>query len=143
MRPCYVYQVWAERLGLVYVGIADDFRHRWQAHLRQSWWLGEVVVEDVFINVMPNREAARMLEAWIIHEDAPRYNTSDEAGSYYRAARAYDLGEGELSGLEAFPSLGFFLYDPRTELAEWLAEVRPLRPEVADALIDLQRRAAA
>ena len=83
-KPCAVYLVRASQLGLVYVYIADDFELRWAAHLRQSWWLGEVTVEEIDVYWMTSREDARQMEAAIINIAHPRYNTSDEAGAYRR-----------------------------------------------------------
>jgi predicted GIY-YIG superfamily endonuclease len=87
-KPCTVYLVHAIEHGLVYVGIADDFDRRWAQHRRQSWWLGEVVVEEVRLYHMWTREAARQMEAAIINREKPRYNTALEEGAYrrYRAA---------------------------------------------------------
>lgn len=105
-RPCAVYLVDAVGLGLVYVGIADDFEKRWQQHRRSSWWLNEVIVSEVSVFWMGCREHARQIEASVIHHERPRYNTAVEAAAYARYLAAatvwpvrveeiYD-GEGEL-----------------------------------------------
>lgn len=98
--PCTVYLVHALELGLVYVGITDDFDHRWRAHQRSSWWLGEVVVEWIDLYVMESREAARQMEAAIIADSNPRYNTAreEQALARYRANR-----DAVLSGADVDP----------------------------------------
>jgi len=83
-KPCAVYLIRALELGLVYVGIADDFEARWRQHRRSSWWLGEVVVESIDVYWMTCREDARQMEAAIINREHPRYNTSLEKAAFKR-----------------------------------------------------------
>lgn len=112
-RPCDVYLVMATAHGLVYVGIADDFEKRWRQHRRSSWWLGEVVVDEVRVYSMASREHARQMEAAIINCERPMYNTALEAGAFVR------YQEAAASNLEdPWPVVGQEIYNGEGEL-QW------------------------
>jgi hypothetical protein len=81
------YQVW-EGNRLLYVGIADDFASRWSAHVRSSWWLGEVSFDRIEVTGWPSREVARWSEASVINQQSPIYNTARELAAYARAEAA-------------------------------------------------------
>lgn len=87
-QHCHTYEVWDTMGRLAYVGIADDFRRRWEQHQRQSWWLGEIEVAHIDVIEYRTRGAARMSEAAMINEQSPVYNTSREEAAYrqYQAA---------------------------------------------------------
>lgn len=81
MQHHSVYHVHDRRMGLVYVGIAQDFESRWRQHQRFSWWFPEVDVTEVRVYVMGNRQAAREMEAAAIARCRPRYNIAQERPS--------------------------------------------------------------
>lgn len=82
---CWVYEVWDTQSRLAYVGIADQFERRWIQHQRNSWWLGEIDIWYVRLEGFNSRWEARQVEAAVINEQSPVYNTNPESGSY----RAY------------------------------------------------------
>lgn len=90
VKPCAVYLVRAIGIGLVYVGISEDFDRRWDQHRRRSWWLREVIVDQVDVHWMPSREAASQVEAAVIDLCRPQFNSATELAALgrYRAAAA-------------------------------------------------------
>lgn len=96
---CWVYEVWDTQGRLAYVGIADDFAKRWAQHLRMSWWLGEIDVWYVEVFGYRTRWEARQVEACVINEQNPVYNTSRETGAYLEYLR---LNEDESRPVDEF-----------------------------------------
>lgn len=62
----------------VYVGIAESFTARWSSHRSKSWWFDRVNVMCVLLAGYPSREDARKVEAELIAEHRPAYNTKPE-----------------------------------------------------------------
>lgn len=78
------YEVWDLLGRLVYVGVAEHFPRRWQQHEARSWWLGEIDVDRVDVTGWPTREDALRIEAAVINEQGPVYNTAPELAAYAR-----------------------------------------------------------
>lgn len=92
---CYVYEVYDASHTLLYVGITDGFPGRWSAHLSKSWWTREATVDYVILTGYESRSAARKVEATLIHDRAPIYNTKPE-WKFLRLARSTGLPDDSL-----------------------------------------------
>lgn len=92
---CWLYEVWDDQNRLAYVGIADDFDRRWRQHVSKSWWLNEINVATVYVIGYQSRSEAKQLEAAVIHEQHPVYNTAPESASYAR----YKLNQDRIDEL--------------------------------------------
>lgn len=87
---CWEYEVWDADDRLVYVGVADNFDRRWRQHEDKSWWLNEVKLKYVVVNGYRSRDEARQVEAQVINEHAPVYNTNREIRHYKRFLEHWD-----------------------------------------------------
>lgn len=126
---CSVYVVYSTDDELLYVGIADNFEHRWRQHVRQSWWIGEVEIDHVEVTLMPNRDAARVMEAIWINTQHPRYNTSPESRSFDLAkqwARQGKVPRPVEHTVYAFPSDRDSIWTDAADGPGRLASVTPI-----------------
>jgi hypothetical protein len=66
--------------------VADNFERRWRQHVANSWWFGEIEVDQIHVSGYRSRSEARQVEASIINEQAAVYNTERES-RFYRLYR--------------------------------------------------------
>lgn len=100
---CFVYEVWDSMHRLAYVGIADNFERRWQQHRRSSWWLGEIDIWYIDIFGYRSRWEARQMEACVINEQSPIYNTSLESAAYREYRALWEDPERPIDDLDCVP----------------------------------------
>lgn len=78
-EPCWVYYVYCEHGGLLYVGVAADVPRRVQQHRKdKKWWRREV--HSLIAYHYPTRRQAFEVEAHSIRTYRPHYNISGVAG---------------------------------------------------------------
>lgn len=79
---CHVYEVRDVNNRMLYAGIADNFERRWAQHVRKSWWLRETELWYVRVHGYRSRDDARQVEAALINDEHPVYNTNTETWAY-------------------------------------------------------------
>ena len=62
----------------VYVGMTGSFAARWSGHLSKTWWIGLPKVLCVILTGYETRHEARRVEAALIAEHDPIFNTKSE-----------------------------------------------------------------
>ncbi len=102
---CFVYEVWDTMGRLAYVGIADNFERRWRQHVASSWWLGEIHVHYISVYGYRTRHEARQVEASVINEQSPVYNTSRETSAYAEYRQLWDSPDRPVDEWDCAPVL--------------------------------------
>jgi predicted GIY-YIG superfamily endonuclease len=82
---CFVYEVFERDVETgfaqehpVYVGITRNFPARWGEHRRASWWFFYVKPACILLSGYLTRADALKVEAQLIAEHRPRFNTKEE-----------------------------------------------------------------
>lgn len=89
-----VYEFFEHPGAPCYVGITGDFPMRWVTHRARSPWFPMAAINGVFIQGFKSRREARMVEAALIAEHKPRFNTKRET-KYLQLARTSEEPEPE------------------------------------------------
>jgi predicted GIY-YIG superfamily endonuclease len=72
MSAHYVYRVYDDRRGLIYVGVTRDLRKRLRTHSKTAWWAPQA--KKVVAKVFPDRTSGLAAESAAIRDETPRWN---------------------------------------------------------------------